>query len=294
MTVLDHTDGETQTGFVSEEGVYEMPDSLYHADPVEGRSLSVSGAKNLLPPSCPAKFDYDRKNRPAPTQAFNFGHAAHSLVLGAGPEIVVIDADSWRTKAAKDARDKAFAEGKTPLLPEENEAVTAMARALREHPVASQLLNPDHGQPERALFCRDSETGIMRRSKVDWLPDSTPGRMILPDYKTSVDANPAEFGRNAAKFGYHMQAPWYEDMVLALGLASDVAFVFIVQEKTPPFIVQVIQLDPDDMAIGRILNRRALDLYAECEENDSWPTYSTEVEMVRLPSWYRYQFEETL
>ena len=32
-------------------GVYDIPEDLYHRDPVPGGSLSCSGAKKLLPPS---------------------------------------------------------------------------------------------------------------------------------------------------------------------------------------------------------------------------------------------------
>jgi hypothetical protein len=42
---------------------------------------------------------------PAATEhvtTFDFGHAAHKLVLGAGPEIVVVDAERWDTKAIKE------------------------------------------------------------------------------------------------------------------------------------------------------------------------------------------------
>src|SRR4051794_32399270 len=83
-------------------GVYDdMPVAAYHADPVPGGSLSCSGAKKLLPPSCPALYAWERDNPPAPTTTFELGHAAHQRVLGVGPEIVVVDAETWNTNAVK-------------------------------------------------------------------------------------------------------------------------------------------------------------------------------------------------
>ncbi|MBO0827768.1 MAG: hypothetical protein J2P24_08300 [Streptosporangiales bacterium] len=43
---------------ITEPGVYNLPAAVYHADPVPGGSLSQSGAKKLLPPSCPALYRY--------------------------------------------------------------------------------------------------------------------------------------------------------------------------------------------------------------------------------------------
>ena len=69
-----------------------------------------------------------------------------SYVLGAGAEIAEIKARNWQTKAAQNDRDAARAEGFLPLLTHEHEQVKAMAAALRRHPVASALFNPEQRQ----------------------------------------------------------------------------------------------------------------------------------------------------
>jgi len=278
---------------VTEPGVYDLTAETYHADPVPerlGRSLSASGAKKLLPPSCPAIFEWERRNGRPPKDAFDFGHAAHQMVLGVGAEIATIDAKDWRTKAAAEAKDAAHAEGKIPLLAKDFQVVAAMAGAIRSHPIASVLLDPANGKPEQSLF-RQDESGVMLRSMLDWLPDSGDGRMIVPDYKTSVSAAPEKFRKASADFGYHQQAAWYIDMVLALGLAEDAAFVFVVQEKTAPYLVTVFEPDAQALRIGREMNRRAIDIYASCQSSGVWPGYSTEVELLSLPPWYVRQQE---
>ena len=88
-----------------------MPEDAYHADPAPGGSLSASGAKLLLPPSCPALYQCAGLGRRPPKAEFDYGTAAHMYVLGAGPVIVLIDAPDWRTKAAQDAREEARAQG---------------------------------------------------------------------------------------------------------------------------------------------------------------------------------------
>jgi hypothetical protein len=272
---------------IVEPGVYlGLDESTYHADPVDGGSLSVSGAKVLL--DCPAKFAWQREHPSAPTTAFSIGHAAHALVLGVGAEIVVVDADSWRTKDAKAERDEAFTAGKIPLLTADYEMVEAMAARLRSSEVPSLLLSGS-GQAEASLFLRDS-SGVMLRGRVDWLPAPTP-QMIVADYKTAASADPGDFAKAVANYGYHQQAAWYSDLIVGLGLAESVAFLFVVQEKDPPFEVTVCQLDATDLAIGRYLNLQAVERFVKCTETGVWPGYGDQVHLVGTPGWYRRQFE---
>jgi hypothetical protein len=277
-------------------GVYDMPADIYHADPVPGGSLSSSGARGLLPPSCPARYRYaaDHPEARETKPAWDLGHAAHLLVLGAGQDLVVVDADDWRTKAAREQRDEAHATGRTPLLLRDFETVQLMAEALREHPMARALFNPDRGTPEQAGFVRDPQTGVWRRALFDWLPD-TPlgrgGRMILPDYKTCHAADPEKLARAVYDHGYHQQAAWYLDVAHALGLAGpDAAFVFVCQEKTPPYLVTVVEPDAMALRIGRHLNRQAIDIYAACVASGWWPGYSDDVELVGLPGWVENRY----
>lgn len=269
-------------------GVYEVPEDVYHAD--KG-SLSVSGAKKLLPPSCPARFKWDLDHGQKHRAVFDFGHAAHAAVLGVGAPVEVIHADDWRGKAAREARDAAYAAGKVPLLAAEAERVDGMAAALRRHEIASSLLDPSKGKPEQSLYMPDPVTGVMLRGRLDWLPDSGPAHLTVPDFKTAASSEPGTFARAAATFRYHMQAAFYSDLVTGLGLAEDVTFQFIVIEKTPPYVVSVVELDTEAIAIGRALNRTAIDLYADCLEHDRWPGYVDGVELVSLPFWATSEHE---
>lgn len=296
MTAVDEAPvteaAEPEPVLISEPGVYELDEATYFADPVPGRSLSVSGAKRILPPSCPAIFRWEQLNGRPSKPAFDFGHAAHLTVLGAGAPLVVVAADNWLTKAAKEQRAEAHAAGHTPILTREHEQVLAMATVLREHPIASVLFDPEHGRAEQSMFAVDQWHGVMRRSRLDWLPDTRPdGRLILPDYKTAVSAEPRAFAKSAANFGYPMQDAWYSDLARDLELAEDVAFVFVVQEKTPPFVVTVVELDAEARRIGRERNQRALEIYAECATTDTWPGYSDDVELVSLPQWALYDHD---
>lgn len=270
---------------VTDPGVYpSIPEQNYHADPTPAGSLSVSGAKKLLPPSCPARFKWERDNGQKPKDVFDFGSAAHALVLGVGRDLVEVNADDWRTNAAKETRDEARARGAAPLLSKDMRVVEDMAKALHAHPIASALLSRS-GVPEASLFWQDPFTDTTLRCRFDFLPDASEGRMLASDYKTAASANPEKFGKAAADYCYDMQAAWYLDGILALELHDDPAFLFIVQEKDAPYLVSVVELDSEALIRGRNRNRQAIDLYAECVATDTWPGYCDDVALVSLPRW---------
>jgi hypothetical protein len=268
-------------------GVYNLPNAAYHADPVPGGSLSSTGARKLLPPKgCPARFKHWRDGGPEHKPEFDFGHGAHRELLGDGEELVIVDAASWRTKAAEEAKAAAYAAGATPLLRKEHDTILEMVPAFRADPVAGRLFEPGTGRPEQTLIWRDERTGVMCRALLDWLPYATGSRFILRDYKTGRSAAPDKLGRAIADYGYHTQLAFHLMGAQALGLADeDAQALLAVQEKTPPYLVTVVQLDPTAMRMGAIRCRQALDLYAECVAADRWPGYSDEVVWAELPPW---------
>lgn len=273
---------------ITEPGVYPIPEDVYHADPTPDGSLSSSGAKKLL--DCPARFEYDRRHPPQPSAAMELGTAVHKLVLGTGADLVLIDAENYRTKAAQDAAKAARAEGKVPLLPKEMAEARAIADAVLAHPIAGNLFDPEHGVPERSLFWHDDATGVQRRARLDWLP--FPGRyqrrMIIPDLKTCASASPAAISKVMHSLKYYIQAPFYVDGVRALGLDADPAFLFVFAETVPPYIVTIAELDGPGMETGRAAIRRACERFRDCTESGLWPGYSShpdDIELISLPPW---------
>lgn len=274
---------------ITEPGVYDLADDEYFADPVAGGSLSSTGARALLPPSCPAKFDYERHHPRPSTKAFDFGHAAHQLVLGAGPKLVKVAGsgkagpNTWATNADKDKVAEARDSGAVPLKPADWDTVHAMAAALKAHPFASLLFTRGHA--EKVLVWRDEDTSVMCRAKVDWLPDEHRTSYLLPDYKSAVSVEIGHLGRAVHNYGYYVQAPFYLRGIRALGIASNPAFLFVAQEKEPPYLVTVFQLTPGALAAGDRRVDQALRIYADCTATGVWPGYATDIEEINLPAW---------
>ncbi len=266
--------------------IENLSDVEYHADL---GSLSSSGARAIL--ASPAQFRYDQDHPRESTDAFDLGHAAHTLVLGKGAPLVAVPFDDWRSKAAREERDTIRADGGTPLLQAQYDQVHAMAAKVRDHEDAARILADGHA--EWSGYWDDPDTGVRLRFRMDW-HTTIGGQFLIADYKTTAgSADPVKFARSAVDFGYHQQQPWYEDGAKETGLSDDPAFCFIVQSKIPPYLVSVVELDPADVELGRRLNRKAIDLYARCVRENHWPAWEG-IHSVSLPAWAVKQLEEKL
>lgn len=262
--------------------VLDMDDETYHGDPVEGGSLSSSLARRLTE-HVPAKAIAAHVNR-KPTASMNLGKAAHLHALGAGPEMVVWEHDG-RTKAGKEERaayaDDIASERVVAVTEAERQQVLDMVTALRSNPEVVAML--DAGDPEVSGFWQ--ERGAWCRSRYDRLSS------LAYDYKTTDDASARGFEKSMATYGYHQQAEFYLRGLRALDHeAGQEPMRFICQEKTAPYLVQVHTCDDLAMEIARVLNDRAIDIFAECTATGEWPGFdSLEAAPTALPTYYFFR-----
>lgn len=219
---------------------------------------------------------------------FDYGRAAHSVLLeGDESSLYVIEADDWRTKAAKEARDAARESGKTPLLVRQMHKVRAMVKAAREYVSASELAGIfDDGEPEHSIEWQEGKT--LCRSRLDWI--STDRKLVL-DYKTAVNANPAAFVGMAVAYGYAMQEAFYRRGVKAV-YGKEPRFAFLNQEKEPPFACSLVAFDPAMQEIGDRQVGYALALWGTYMARDEWPGYPSRIAYLEPPAWYAARTEE--
>ncbi|MGV9666966.1 PD-(D/E)XK nuclease-like domain-containing protein [Nocardia niigatensis] len=271
---------------IREQGLYPgISATDYHSDT---DSLSASGAK-LLATRTPYEFWYAQNSPPVRKREFDLGHAAHREILGEGEEFEIIDANSYNTKKAREARDEAYDAGRVPLLTAQHDAVQAMAKRVRGHELAGALLA--EGQAEMSGWWFDEDAGIWLRFRPDWM--TRRGEVLyIADVKTTQDAEPTAFDKSAKRFGYHLQDPHYVEGAMKTTGAQQVRFVFIVVSVKPPHMVDVTYLDEDDIAEGVRQNRRARRIFARCLASDDWPEYPIGPRRMSLPRWPHYQETE--
>ncbi len=260
---------------MTELGVFDMPNDEYHAH----AALSSSGAKKLLLPSCPAIFDWERQHGEEHKREYDIGSAAHTLLLGSGPQPYVIDAANYKTKAAQQERDAAYERGDVPLLPQEFDAVQEMVVAVRNHPRAGELFS--QGKAEVSLFWTDPTTGVPCRARPDWLRADS-----IVDFKTSPSVAPQHIAKYVADFNYHLQASLYLAGAIELELIEpDAPFYFVFLSKNPPHLVKVVELDDVALKIGHERMTLALEIFRDCSESGIWPDYGSDIELISLPAY---------
>jgi hypothetical protein len=278
-------------------GIYDLPAADYHADPCPEPSLSSSIAKVICLESARHAWAQHQRLNPHYVRAekdhFDLGTAVHAVLLEGVDQVVVVDAADWRTNRAKEARDAARAEGKIPLLPPVHHKVLAMVEAaqwqLAEHATVDNGAMFRGGQAEQTLVWREGPTWC--RARLDYvrpaLVESVVGEptqgWAIDDYKTAASANPDEWTRSMFRFGYDLQAAWYQRGVQAVTGAPAV-FRFAVQETEPPYALAVMALAPSTADLAEKKRRYALELWAQCLAADCWPGYPIETCYVQLPA----------
>lgn len=268
--------------------VMALSASDYHRDALDTDrpSLSASIAAILCAKSpAHAWVAHPRLNpdfRREHSERFDIGTAAHALLLEGEAAVELVDADDWRTNAAKEARDAARLAGRLPLLAKHWDAVVTMTEAARIQLAGMNARPPlfTDGEPEQTLVWEEPN-GVLCRSRLDWLRDD---RKAVDDLKTtSKSAAPEAYARALFSVGGDVQAAFYLRGCRALGF--DPQFRWVVVETSPPHALSVIVPGPDVLTLGDAKVEHAIQKWGECVDRDVWPTYTSEVCTAELPAY---------
>lgn len=243
----------------------------------------------------PEKFKYLQDHPEEPTPALIFGAMVHKLVLEPEDfenEYAVAPEVDRRTKDGKAAWQE-FVDGagdKTVVTVADYEKAKEMAAKVADTPLVADLLDGEHEMP---LFWSDEATGEVCKVRLDCFT-TIEGKNVVVDYKTSSDASTAAFMRSAINYGYDFQAGMYTEAV-EQNLGQPAAFIFIVQEKTAPYSVNILEASPDFIQRGRDIFRELIGIYHECKTTGNWYGYLGAygvMNELQLPAWLADKSEE--
>ena len=278
--------------------IEHMPFDQYLSDPAPDPSVTSGILRELL--NSAPRLVWQKTPRLNPEaiettrKSFDLGSAAHALFVGQGAEIAVIEADSWRTNAAKAVREDAYANGRTPILAKDYDQVIAMAGAAliqyNQNPSIRKLLEGC----QREVTIIWNELGVLHRCRPDlYVPpqgNDTAGVMtaapVIIHYKTTATSiTPTNLGRYAAQMGWDVTAAHYAAGVEALTGEKPRQF-FAVQENKPPYLALVAELDEIFVACGALVREVAIGIWAQCLRGDLWPGYPTKTVKLECPPWH--------
>lgn len=279
---------------IVEPGIYDMSAEAYHADPCPEPSLSCSIAKLIcLSSPAHARHEHPRLNPTAvheESERFDIGTAAHAVLLEGAAAVEIIDAQDWRTNAAKAARDAAREAGRIPLLAKVWGDVQAMVKAARvqldRHKEGGHEMF-SAGDAERTLIWQEDD-GTWCRARLDWLRRVNGGLypLAIDDYKTTgASANPDDWTRTLFQSGTDIQVAWYRRAVKAL-TGHEADFRFAVQENYPPYALSVISLSPGALMLAEKKVLYALEQWRTALDRNDWIGYPRRTCYADLPQWH--------
>ena len=210
------------------------------------------------------------------TDAMLVGAATHKLILE--PKTFKHEFAVWeggRRAGGEWQAFKLYHSGKDIITKAQFDEIEKMRVAVMANPEAKNLLTG--GIPERSVFWRDEETGLLCRARADYIKESG-GKTILIDLKTCVSAEPEKFTRDLFNMGYPLQECMYRT-----GFNAS-AFAFIAVEKGTN-TVQVYTLDELFDDVGYFVYRQALEKWADCLKNNDWSTYRVGVSELKCPEY---------
>lgn len=243
----------------------------YHSLP---DSVSCSGLKHILrsPAHFQAYLERDDDKKP------NLGTALHCAALE--PHVFQ---DKY-TFFSGDRRGKvyeAFVEenpGKTVLTEVEWIKVAGMMRSLlsfSEFPLRKAL---KLAQREMSIFWTDEETGVRCRVRLDAF--NSPFNIF--DLKSTTDARPEYFIKQAVRLDYDLQAAMYTEAVRQY-IGERVPFVFVAVEEDSPNGVWLMPAGESMLENGMKKFRSALATYARCKASGEWPGYTNAMSVLEWP-----------
>lgn len=281
----------------------DMPSETYHADPAPEPSLS-SGIAKLLVTASPlhAWHSHPRLN-PAYEEEedgiFDRGSAAHALLLQGDDLMVECAFDDWRKKEAREMRGAIRAAGKLPLLSKHVAGVRRMVEVAKKALLESELhATIEDFHAERTVIWRDEilvgttntiqPTSAWKRARFDLQHRTRP---LLLDYKTAENADPFAFQRAIVPLGYDIQAAHYCEAHMAMEHDVEPDFIFLVQEREPPFACSLVGLEPSFLDLGQRKTKHATKIWAECLKHNDWSGYSHRIAWAAPPGWALTDFE---
>ena len=280
--------------------VGEMDDRVYHSDPCVEPSLSSSLAGIICNESLAHANLRHPKFGGQPIKSstdMDDGDMLHALLLtGDNSELVALIDElnpktkeayaDFKTKRARELRDIALEQGKTPVLPHKMRIIRSMYQNIYEAMCAKDLGLIGHGQAEQVVLWTETAKDGMEvqcRAKLDhWDLE----RQLMTELKTGASAKPSKCEKRITDDGLDIQLAAYESALVHhfpdLAGRDIVRWVFV--EKEPPWAVTEMWPSEAMLEIGRRKWRYAVNRFAEALESGYWPDYTGKEPVHAFPS----------
>lgn len=296
VDVMQFAEADKSAAVVLEPGMhFDVSERVYHGDPCPEPSLSASSAKVLLNRS-PRAFQWKHPRlRPAHLPPVEesysdqavFGTVVHKLVLGRGKDVVEVDADAWRSQAAKQERADITAAGKVAILKHRLADAKIIAGELA-HRVRYTPSTPT----EVVLIWQDEAsdgTKVWCRAMIDALPEPN----LIEDLKvTGAELTDAFVSRQVGSMFYDFSMAWYRRglSIIRPDLAGRIRTRLTFGERKEPYDIFPLDLTEGNLHVADRQVQVAIDRFALCMTAGKWPGVAPHPRTLDLPDWHQRAF----
>jgi hypothetical protein len=230
--------------------------------------------------------------KPPSTDAQTEGRLWHAAITGDMGDVVLVEADSFRTKEAREFRDQAIADGKTPMIAAKWQRFRKGAERIREE-MGNVGVVLDGNVEERFEWSERASDGteVLCSGVVDHRSE-----LYVDDLKTSAQAyTPDRAAREIANSHALLQDAAYRHAVAQHENADiercSMRFVFV--QTVEPHVVVPVVLDGEFRQLSELRWQRSIDIWARClkqgTERDFWPGPVSGTVDVHAPGWMMAQ-----
>jgi len=234
---------------------YDVPSSIYHADPCPIPSLSSGILRTIVGQSIEhAASQHSRIGgvRRDSTPAMGLGSVVHGLLAGDASELEKGPFENYKTGAAQLWKRETELAGKAPVLERDLVDARPIVQAIRDKAGLGITNDPFSAISKSEVTAVWREGNAWCRARYDRLAIDPYGYADIWDWKTTRDISDRGIAQSIAKMGYHIQAAFYLRGLLAIKplYAGRVSFIFCFVETAPPYHVRRAVLSQTFLRIG--------------------------------------------
>ena len=162
--------------------------------------------------------------------------------------------------------------------------IVGMREEVYSHSKARELLFEGQGVTEYSIVGTDVQYGFEVRCRIDRARHHD-GAVYISDVKTSRDATPRKFEKQAINDGLHLQAFIMSELAAEL-FNAEIWYRYVVVDKTPPYRCEVFELEKELFEAAEVEYDRLLAELKVCFETGNWrPRTHGHINTIHTPTW---------
>lgn len=136
-----------------------------------------------------------------------------------------------------------------------------------------------YAQTETSMYGDDPTTGLRVKIRPDGiLLEENFGINAILSVKTTSAKNLRAFMADCAKYRYELAEGMYLDVATEITGRPFTATLMLVVQSVEPYQIALLFWDSEDLAVGKLKYRRALDIVSRCKAENRWPGFDAEAE----------------